>query len=105
MQHTEGVLAAVRQGHEVYEALAETGAFPPQFVDMVRVGEESGTLVESMAHLAEQYQERARLAMGVLTVLMGVAVFALVGLVIIFLIFRIFGFYANTLNDALKMRP
>ncbi len=103
-QHIDRVLNAIRQGHSIHEAFAAAGVFPIDFLDIVQVGEESGQLVESMAHLSNQYQDQARLAMNTLTVLLGLAVTALIGGVIIFLIFRVFGFYTNTLNDALKMK-
>jgi type II secretory pathway component PulF len=102
-RHTPHVLSAVRAGREIHEALAETGAFPYHFVEAVQVGEESGKLVESMANLSAQYQHQARTAMTVLAVLFGVAVMALIAAVIIFLIFRIAGFYIGTINDAMKM--
>jgi type IV pilus assembly protein PilC len=104
-RHIDRVLSEIRQGREIHEALAATGAFPIDFIDSVQVGEQSGRLVESMAHLAEQYQDQARLAMNVLTILLGLAVWALVVGVIIFLIFRVFSSYTKTLNDVLNMRP
>jgi type IV pilus assembly protein PilC len=104
-RHIDRVLSEIRQGHEIHEALSATGAFPLDFLDTVQVGEQSGRMVESMAHMAEQYQDQARLAMNTLTVLLGLAVTGLVAGVIIFLIFRVFGFYVNSINDALKMRP
>jgi type IV pilus assembly protein PilC len=101
-RHTDRVLRAIRAGREIHEALAETRAFPVHFIDAVQVGEESGQLVESMANLADQYQHEARAAMNTITVLLGVAVTALIAGVIIFLIFRVFSFYSGVLNDALK---
>lgn len=104
-QHIDQVLSAVRSGREVHEALAETRSFPVHFVEAVQVGEESGQLVESMANLARQYQDEARTAMTILSVLFGVAVMALIAALIIFLIFRIFvNAYLGPINDALNMR-
>jgi type II secretory pathway component PulF len=103
-QHIEQVMAAIRSGHEVHEAFRATGAFPVGFLDAVQVGEDSGQLVESMQNLSGQYQEEARAAMNTITILLGIAVTALIAGVIIFLIFRIFSFYVGAINDALKMR-
>jgi type IV pilus assembly protein PilC len=99
MRHTDRVLSAIRSGREIHEALAETRAFPIHFLDAVQVGEESGQLVESMGHLSGQYQQEARSAMNTITVLLGVLVTALIAGVIIFLIFRVFSFYAGILTD------
>jgi type IV pilus assembly protein PilC len=102
-QHVDRILGSVGSGNEIHEALAETRAFPRHFIDAVQVGEQSGALVESLGNLSAQYQDEARSAMNVLAVLMGVAVTALVAATIIFLIFRVFSFYAGVLQDATKI--
>ncbi len=101
-QHIQRVNTAIGAGCEVHEAFRQTGVFPNSFLDAVQVGEESGQLVESMGNLSVQYQDEARLAMNTLTILLGFAVMALIAGVIIFLIFRVFGFYMGVLNDALN---
>jgi type IV pilus assembly protein PilC len=103
-RHIDRVLAAIRNGDEVHEAFRETGVFPPGFLDAVLVGEESGQLVESMGTISAQYQDEARLAMNVMTAVLGVLVFFLIAGIIIFFIFRIFGFYMSVLNDAMNGR-
>jgi type II secretory pathway component PulF len=104
-RHIDSVLAAVRRGDEIHEAFAETGDFPPDFLATIEVGEQSGRLVESMAHLAQQYQDQARAAMNVLSVLMGVAVMGLISALIIFFIFQIYSrAVLGPINDALKMK-
>jgi type II secretory pathway component PulF len=92
---------AIVSGQSIHEALAHTHAFPPEFLDSVQVGEDSGRLVESMAVLARQYHERANAAVYVLTALAGYAVWATIAAVIIFLIFRLFSFYVNSIYDAM----
>jgi type II secretory pathway component PulF len=104
-QHTARVLHEIRQGHSIHDALTAAGVFPIELLESVQVGEQSGRLVESMAHMAREYQDQARMAMNVLTILTGLAVTGLIGAVIVFLIFRVFGFYLGTINDALKMGP
>ncbi|MEX0677182.1 MAG: type II secretion system F family protein [Pirellulales bacterium] len=102
-QHIDRVLRAIRSGREIHEALAETRAFPVHFIDAVRVGEESGQLVESMGNLSAQYQDEARAAMNVMAVLLGFAVMALIAGVIIYLIYQVFiNAYLNPIRDALK---
>ena len=103
-QHIDGVLRAIRDGQEIHETFKATGVFPVDFLDAVQVGEESGQLVESMAHVSAHYQDEARLAMNTITILFGLAVTALIAGVIIFLIFTIFSFYVGVLNDATNMK-
>ncbi len=102
-QHIDRVLRSIRAGREIHESLADTGAFPIDFLDAVQVGETSGQLVESMGRISEQYQDEARLAMNTLTTLMVVAVMGLIAGIIIYFIFKIFtAAYLNPINDLLK---
>jgi type IV pilus assembly protein PilC len=103
MDHTDEVISEIVRGNEVYEALEGTGVFPRDFLDAFEVGERSGRLPESMAHLSQQYQDQARRALATLTVLAGFGVWAAVAAVIIMMIFRLAFFYINTINDALRM--
>jgi type II secretory pathway component PulF len=101
--HTEEIITQIVRGNEVYEALEEAGVFPRDFLDAFEVGERSGRLPESMAHLSQQYQDQARRSLAALTVVAGFGVWALVAALIILMIFRLAFFYINTINDALKM--
>jgi type II secretory pathway component PulF len=102
IRHTEQVTSAVASGQPLAQALGRTGAFPAGFLDALAVGEESGEIVESMGRLADQYEEEAEAAVRTLALLAGVAVFAFVAAIIIFLIFRLFGSYLGVINDALN---
>jgi type IV pilus assembly protein PilC len=97
------VEASISAGMSLFDTLARTECFPADFLETLHVGEQSGKLVESMAHLSRQYQDRAAVALGVLTMLAGFAVWCMVAAVIIALIVRLFMFYVGTINEALKM--
>jgi type II secretory pathway component PulF len=99
-RHTDQVLTAIGAGQEVHEALSATQAFPVHFLDAVRVGEETGQLVESMENVSGQYQEEARMAMNTIAKLMGVGVFLLVACIIGFFIFQMFSIYMGAINEA-----
>jgi len=103
MEHSASVVQKVRAGEEIHEALSETGAFPSDFLASVEVGERSGRLPEAMKSLSRDYHEQAQLAIKTLTVIASRGVWAMVALIIIFMIFRIFSSYIGALNDALKM--
>ena len=94
----------VSAGSSLHEAFANTGMFPIEFLDALDVGERSGKLVEAMDHLAAQYRDRAKAALATITMLAGFAVWCLVAIVIIALIFKFFMFYLGTINSALNMR-
>ncbi|MCE5301824.1 MAG: type II secretion system F family protein [Planctomycetaceae bacterium] len=93
--------AEITAGHSLYEAFCEAGDYPAEFLDTLAVGEQSGEVVESMGRLARQYQERARLALALLTRVAGGLVWAAVALLLIALIFRLFSFYLGTIRSLL----
>jgi len=97
----EAVDGELSLGHSIHDALRAGAVFPIDFLDAVAVGEESGNLVESMAHLSRAYHEQARAALGVLNTLLGVVVWLIVAAFIITMIFRLFSFYLGVLNDAM----
>jgi type II secretory pathway component PulF len=96
--------AEISAGHSIYEAFCSAGGYPAEFLDTLAVGEDSGKIVETMGRLAHQFQDRARSALSVLTLVAGWVVWAAVAGMIIFLIFRLAFFYLNTINDAANMR-
>jgi type IV pilus assembly protein PilC len=100
--HCEEVVRSTRRGQEISEALAATGAFPPEFLDALEVGETSGRLPETMATLSVQYQDRAQRALENLGVVAGFAVWAMVATLIVILIFRIFSFYMGQIEQNLR---
>ncbi len=96
----EPIWLSIRSGRELHEALAATRVFPRSFLDAVEVGEHSGRLSETLAILSEQWQDEARRALAVLTQIAGFAVWAMVAMLIIMIIFRLAMSYVNILNNA-----
>jgi type II secretory pathway component PulF len=92
----------IKSGNSLYEAFPSSGSYPDEFLDALTVSEQSGRIVESMELLSRQYQERARSALGTITMLAGLAVWILVAIIIIFLIFRLFSSYINQINNVLN---
>jgi type II secretory pathway component PulF len=93
----------VTSGQEICEVLSRTGAYPRDFLDTLEVGERSGRLPESMRILSEQYQDKARRALATLTMAAGFLVWALVAVIIIVMIFRLFTLlYLGPIQDALE---
>lgn len=91
---------AIRGGSTLGGALQATTLFPADFIGRIDISEHSGTDAESIAHLAREYDERAKTAIkmiaGAATILIRVTVI----LVLVFLIFRIFSTYINAINEA-----
>jgi type II secretory pathway component PulF len=95
--------AQIAAGNSIYEAFAEAGGFPDDFLNTLHAAEESGKLVESMAHISNEYQDQAKSAMTILAQIAGFAVWIGVAAIIIVLIFRLAGFYVGVLNNAAQM--
>ncbi|HEY7328753.1 MAG TPA: type II secretion system F family protein [Gemmataceae bacterium] len=95
----EEIGAELRHGEEMTSALTKSGLFPQEFLHMIAVAEESGTLDQVLAHQTEYYQEESGRRLATLTSLAGFAVYGFVGLVIVVAIFRIFNWYIGLLNS------
>jgi type IV pilus assembly protein PilC len=96
--------AMILEGNSIHEAFCRAGGYPAEFLDTLAVGEQSGKIVESMGRLARQFQEQARAALAILALAGGWVVWAVVAGLIVFLIFRLAGFYFGTINDALNTK-
>ncbi len=92
---------AVAGGETIYEAVRDTRAFPPELVDALHVGEESGKLPEAMGRLSAQYRGRAVAALNLSSTAGGFLVWAIVAAVIITIIFRFYSFYFGRLSSIL----
>ena len=101
-QHADEVDLAIRGGSDIHEALRQTGAFPVEFLDAVEVGEQSGRISETLLKLAEDYRERAKATMTGVTLFATIVVWGFVASVLIFLIFRVAGFYLGILNETMQ---
>ncbi len=95
----ESIDAEITAGNSIYETFVQAGCFPQDFLDMLATGEQSGKLEESMQRLSAQYQDQARAALKTLSVLGGFAIWALVALLIVLLIFKLAFFYIGTIQD------
>lgn len=89
----------VASGRSLTEAFERTHIFPNDFLEALEIGERSGRIPESMAHLAQQYQDRGRMAVRALTAALGVITVMAIAAIIITLIFKVAFFYIGTINN------
>jgi type II secretory pathway component PulF len=92
---------AVGSGASFGDAFEASGVLPEEFVEMVRIGELSGTETESLDHLAEQYQERSEAALSTIATLASTTIWIGVMLLLAFMIVRMAMQYINMLNSFL----
>jgi general secretion pathway protein F len=83
------VVASVRQGHRLSEALLDVDILPPYAVHMLRVGEESGELDSAAMRIAGFYEVRLDRSLTRLTSILGPAIIILVSALIAWLIISV----------------
>lgn len=84
-------ISQVREGNSLSESLERTGHFPDLALEMMRVGEQTGSLPEMLNHVADFYDEDVNLRSTALlswvepVILVGVAVFVAAVLISLYL--------------------
>lgn len=96
------VTAMVTEGEDLSYALMETKLFPREYLELVRVGEASGTVPETLDRLSPQLEDQARRSLSAMTTALGWAIWGFVAAIIIFFIFRIALMYVGLINDAIN---
>jgi len=96
----EPVWAEVSAGSELTPALAETGLFPRDYLEMVSVAEASGSVPEMLERISPDLEADARRSLSALTAAIAWCVWALVAGFIIWVIFSVFSQYVGMINAA-----
>lgn len=96
------VVGRLRAGDTLAEALAAAGRLPQEVIDAVDVGEQSGTVAESLARLVPGLEERARRGYAVAASAAGIAAWLLVAGLVVGVLFRVFGAYLAIIDQAAK---
>jgi type II secretory pathway component PulF len=98
------VTGAIRANKQFHESFADGGVFPADFLQQLESAELAGATTEALQRLAKEYEERARNAMRILTVITTAAVMILFGALMIYFIFTIaWHGYIKHIYDALEM--
>ncbi len=96
------ILESIESGETLTVALAESGLFPDEFIEMVDVGETSGTVPEALHRLSPQFEEQARRSLKTLTAALGMLVWLTVAVFIVIFIFRFVLGYVGMINDLVQ---
>jgi general secretion pathway protein F len=83
------VHGGVKRGEGLARPMAETGAFPPLVVHMVRVGEETGRLDDMLARVAGAYEREVRVAVRRLVAMLEPAIIVVLGAVVLVIVLAI----------------
>lgn len=99
---TGELCAAIQEGATVTEAFTQTRLFPEDYLAMVSVAEESGTVPEALRRLSPQFEESARRSLKALTRTISVLVWLALASFVIFFVFRFMLWYVGMINDAVS---
>ena len=100
MAAAPAVIQWIEEGDELHQALRSSGIFPEDYLQMVEMGEHSGTVPESLQRLSPELEEQAQRSLKILAEVAGYVIWAIVAGLIIFVIFSIFSKYVAMLNQA-----
>lgn len=102
-QAVRDIQESIRQGRSFAVPLAKTEVFPPMVPQMVAVGEESGTLAEMLASIADFYEDEVETATSqlasVIEPLLIVGLGIVIGGMVISLYLPIFTLYGDLANQ------
>jgi type IV pilus assembly protein PilC len=98
---TPMTLSMVMGGEDLTTTLEATGLYPRDYLELVRVGESTGTVPETLQRLSPQLEEKARRSLSAMAMIFAWLIWAMVAGLIIFLIFRIAMWYVGQIYDAI----
>ncbi len=93
----------IQKGNSFADSFRSANVFPEEFLQIVEVGELSGSESESLERLASTYRDKGNRALQQLAVVAGVVVWLMIAAIIIAAIFTIFGQIMQVYSNALKM--
>ncbi|MFC1621015.1 type II secretion system F family protein [Candidatus Omnitrophota bacterium] len=78
----EDVRKSIKEGENIADPLAKSGAFPPMVVRMINVGEQTGALEKMLGKIADFYDDQVDAAVSGLTSLIEPLIIAFLGVMI-----------------------
>jgi type IV pilus assembly protein PilC len=95
-----GVALKIREGAALWSAIEETRLFPDLLVEMVKVGESSGSLAEMLEHVADftdqEIERDLQIMMSLIEPLLLIALALIVGFLLLAIYYPLLIIYANT---------
>lgn len=98
----DDILIRLMEGDTLTEALMASRLFPEQFIEMVAVAEESGTVPEALRRMSPQFEEEAHRSLQLLSKAISGLVWLCVAAFIITFIFKVVMWYSGMLNQAVQ---
>jgi type IV pilus assembly protein PilC len=96
------IVGSVSKGADLTTALQRSRLFPVEFLHIMEVAEESGSLTDVMRRQADHYDEEAGRRLSALATTASYGVWIVVGGLIVWTIFRIFTMYISQITSGLQ---
>ncbi len=90
------------RGRSITESFKKTGLFDKTFLQMVSVGEASGTVPEALHRLSPQFEDIAHRKLSFLTKAAATAIWFIVAIFVVFLIFRMAAWYGTMIDQGIE---
>jgi type IV pilus assembly protein PilC len=100
MAGMEKAVASIKKGDSFSESFRAAEVFPSDFIEMVEIGELSGTETESLDRLAHEYRERGRSALTMLSMAASGFIWFCIIALMVFVVMSLALKYINLLNNA-----
>lgn len=97
---TDRLNELVMSGEPLSSAMEATGLFPDDYLELVMVGENTGTVPEALARVGPQLDDAARRSLRALATFTSYLVWASVAVMIVYIIMRVALTYIGMINEA-----
>ena len=87
--HTDDLVQPVMNGQPLSDAMQSTGLFPPDYLEMVAVGENTGTVPETLERIGPDLEDNARRSLRSMASALGYGIWFLVASFIAFIVIRV----------------
>lgn len=99
MAHKRQIVEDVMGGEQLSVAMQNSRLFPEDYIEMVIVGETSGTVPEMLHRMSPEFEASARRSLSALAATLGWAVWLLVAGFIIYIVITIMMWYINMIES------
>ena len=100
--HEDALAESVADGDEFFVAMDRTAAFPPDLLQAVQVGEQTGELTESLQRLSDDYREQSEFSLRRISQVSGFCIFVVVAAILGIAVMLMYANYLGTLHEALN---
>ncbi len=92
----------ITAGGGLVESMRDTNVFPPMVMSMLGTGEQTGSLDQTMNHVAEYYEQESAVRLHQTSVTVGIIALFIAGIIVAIDVIHFYQGYGSQVNDLLK---